>query len=341
MRSRESGSTCSSNTLQRSVDLALRAAAEQPACGRHDPSRIVGVVRRDDDRHVLVEPSHEPNHLVTRSVTAVEHDARQRREALGGMSCRERHEHLRTITRSDAELAVEQPLEHMLDVHPTHQHVLGLAVQHRLVAEEHLAVEGGHQVRNEGCRQQRHLGQRPRRPAELGQPVADSDELLGVAPVGDHTDRRGMRLGELGDGDLDDLGHIVGHPLERAHDEQHRCAQIGGDTGIERELGRTGDVGVVRSDDDHDLAGALDRPIPLDDRRQGGIRVGVHVLVRHAHARLVAEVGADLLEEQLHHLVVARGRAGYGTEHPDVPHTARQQVDQAQRHDRLPGVPFR
>ena len=59
------------------------------------------------------------------------------------------HEYFRTITRGDAQLAVEQPLEHVLDVHPTHQHVLGFAVQHLLVAEEHLAVEGGHQVGDE------------------------------------------------------------------------------------------------------------------------------------------------------------------------------------------------
>ena len=84
------------------------------------------------------------------------------------------HQHLGAIARGDAELTVEQPLEHVVDVHPAHQHVFGLAVQHRLVAEEHLAVEGGHQVGDERSRQQRGLRQRPR-----GQTEPDNRSRIG------------------------------------------------------------------------------------------------------------------------------------------------------------------
>ena len=118
-----------------------------------------------------------------------------------------------------------------------------------------------------------------------------------------------MRVGELGGGDLDELGDVVGCPAETADDEQHGRAEVGGDPGVERQLGRTGDVGVVGADDDDDIRLPLDRPVPLDDRGQRGIGVGVHLLVCHADARLVRGVDAAVVKEQLDHLVVAGGRA--------------------------------
>ena len=64
-----------------------------------------------------------------------------------------------------------------------------------------------------------------------------------------------------------------------AEDEEDRCTQVGGNSCVERQFGRTGDVREVTSDDDDRVARVFHGVEAFDNRREGGFLVGVHVVV--------------------------------------------------------------
>ena len=90
---------------------------------------VVGVVRGQDDRQAVAQALHQLLHRLRRAEPAVEHDARQRGEAVGRACRDEGEQHVGAIARHDAQLAVAQALEHVLGVHAAHEHVLGLAAE--------------------------------------------------------------------------------------------------------------------------------------------------------------------------------------------------------------------
>ena len=151
------------------------------------------------------------------------------------------------------QLAVAQALEHVLGVHAAHEHVLGLAAEQELVAQQQLAVERRHEVADDRGRQQRDLRQRPHGPPELGQALAHGVELVGVAPVGEHADGGGVALGDLGGGDVATWTTSSGERPNALTTSSTGAPRLAA-AGVEGQLGRTGDVGVVGPDDDDRLA---------------------------------------------------------------------------------------
>src|SRR5690606_3575657 len=123
-------------------------------------------------------------------------------------------------------------------------------------------------------------------------------DALGLAAVdGYGGDGRVVRA-QLGGGDVDDLLDLLGRAAQGAHGEEDRGAEVRGRAPVEGELGRAGDVGVVRADDDDDVAALLDGVEALDDPGEGGRLVGVDVVVGDADAVLVGEVDAVVGQEQ-------------------------------------------
>ncbi len=102
--------------------------------------------------------------------------------------------------------------------------------------------------------------------------------------------------------------------------------------GVVRQLGGAADVGVVAADDDHGVAPRLDRLVPLDDARQGGVGVVAHVVVGDAHAVVVSEVDAVVVEQHLEHVVAFGRGARDGAEHPRARRHAAEGVEDAQSH---------
>src|SRR5690606_24074648 len=110
---------------QRGVELAAAVPQVAPG-GRDRPGGVVAVVGGEHHRQVGVEPGGQAGHQLTGPVAAVQHDAGQVREAGGGVGRGEGDEHVGAIAGGDAQLAVGQPLDDVLDVHPAHEHPLGL-----------------------------------------------------------------------------------------------------------------------------------------------------------------------------------------------------------------------
>ena len=72
---------------------------------------------------------------------------------------------------------------------------------------------------------------------------------------------------------------------------------------LTRQLGGAGDVGVVAADDDDRVALGGHRVIPLDDVVDGGVTIGVQLLVGHADAALVGQAGGGLRQQQIQDVV--------------------------------------
>src|SRR5690606_11239821 len=170
------------------------------------------------------------------------------------------------------------------------------------------------------------------------QPGAHGVDLVGVAPVGDDAGGRGVAVGDLGEADLGDRGDLVGGAPGAADDEQHGRTEVGGHAGVEGELGGPGDVGVVGADDDDGVAAVVGDAVAVDDRGEGGVGVGVDVLVGDADGPLVGGGHALAADEQVDDVVVVGGgRPGDGPEDPRALDTPGEQVDETEGDERLAG----
>ena len=87
--------------------------------------------------------------------------------------------------------------------------------------------------------------------------------------------------------------------------QQHRGTEVGGDAGVVGELGRRADVGVVAAHDHHGVAPLGDLVVALDDPVQGGVGVGVHLVVGHADALVVGQGDGVVGDQQVQDVVAA------------------------------------
>ena len=113
----------------------------------------------------------------------------------------------------------------------------------------------------------------------------------------------GVLGGQLGQTHLDDVGDLLGAAALGPHRQQHRRAEVDRDTGVDAQLSGAGDIGVVAADDDHRVALGGHRVIPLDDVVDGGVTIGVQLLIGHADAALVGQAGGGLRQQQIQDVV--------------------------------------
>ena len=104
---------------------------------------------------------------------------------------------------------------------------------------------------------------------------------------------------QLGQTHLDGVGDLLGAAALGPHRQHHRRAEVDRDARVDAQLGGAGHVGVVAADDDDHVAFGGHRVIPLDDVVDGGVTVGVQLLVGHADAALVGQSGGGLRQQQI------------------------------------------
>ncbi len=212
--------------------------------------------------------------------------------------------------------AVGQLLQQVLDRHGADHDVERLALQELRVADHEATADGLHQGADRRCAEQPVVRHGPGGQVVAQRRAHREQALLGAA-VGDDAEHLGVLRPQLGDGDLRHGAHLVRLAVRAAHDEQHRRAEVGRDARVERELGRPGDVGVVRADDDHDVAAPLDVVVPRDDARERRLGVGVDLVVGDPDAGVVVEVDAVVREQQLQDVVRRLRRPRDGSEDAD------------------------
>ncbi len=216
-----------------------------------------------------------------------------------------RHQHaeqdVRTVRGGDHDRVLDQPIQHVRQGHPGDDEPTDLTTETVGLAPVQLTADVekvGHGRR----RQERLLRQRVRRRQGL-QGMAHIGESLRLDPV-HHGAKQlagvGRQLGDCGVGNRPDVLRRALSPVEH---EEDRRTEIGGDPGVEGELGGVVDVGVVAADDDDRIALPCHLVVSVDDGPKRGVAVGMHVVVCHAGAHVVPQVGAVVLQQQFEHVV--------------------------------------
>ncbi len=342
---------------ERRVVAVLRVGGEATA-GVHDAHRgVVGAEVGGDDGQRRAQTVDQADDGVGQLEAAVEHDARERGERARGVGEQRREQHLGTVGGDHHDRGLLQARQHVDHRHARDDDAEHLAREQRRVALDQLALDRAQHAAHRGGDEEAVLGKSPHRhgaplcPDErsgvdhLADGCHDLVEVIGIRAIGDDGEERRALVLQLGDrerGDLADLLRRAGHrQAERlavallrpaAEHEQHGSAEVGRDAGVVRQLGGAADVGVVAADDDHGVAPRLDRLVPLDDARQGGVGVVAHVVVGDAHAVVVSEVDAVVVEQHLEHVVAFGRGARDGAEHPRARRHAAEGVEDAQSH---------
>ena len=320
------------------VDLALGCGGEA-AAGLHDPLRcLVGSEVGGHDRQGLVEPGDESVDDGREFESAVEHDARQRRERARRVRGEGGEQHLAAVARDHHEGALHDARKHVLHRHARDDDAKHFARQKRLVTLQQATVDRAHDGAHGGCDQIRILGYRPRgHPRHGCHGIRHRVEQLRLDPIRHDREEAGVRVGEFGQCEFGDLPEFVGRArpglvgFAPGEHQQHRRAQVGGNAGVEGELGRGGNIRVVRPDDDDGVALALDRLEAIDDAREGGIRILVHLLVGDPDALVVVESDTVSGEQQLENEVGLGRRPRHRAEHPDPGRRAQEGVEHTER----------
>ena len=89
----------------------------------------------------------------------------------------------------------------------------------------------------------------------------------------------------------------------RVDDEHHRGPQVGRDAGVERELRRRPDVGVVTPHHDHGVRLLGHQVVALHDPAERGVRVSVQLGVGHTGALVVGQGNGIVRDQQVEHVV--------------------------------------
>jgi hypothetical protein len=165
-----------------------------------------------------------------------------------------------------------------------------------------------------------------------------------------------MFVDELGKRNLSCLKHFLGSARRSrehltvsgsalavtpaAENQKHRSTQVRRNPGVVAELGRGGHIGVIRAKDDDDIIPVLDRLVASEDPGEGGIRVGMHLVVGGTHVIRCGTGLANVIEQQVQDLIRVGARAGDGTIDPGAPASALESLQQAKRDRRLARVSF-
>lgn len=129
----------------------------------------------------------------------------------------------------------------------------------------------------------------------------------GFDPVGDHADGLDVVGAELVDGGLGGVPDLFDPALVAADHQQQRAVEIGGDVGVEGQLGRAGHVGVVGTQHDDRVEPGADPAELLDDRLERTLGVGAHLVVADADGIVVVEPDAGLSQQHLKDVVAHPG----------------------------------
>ncbi len=283
---RASGSTCCSNSASAVSILRWESVESRPRVAAGGARAAERPEVGADDRHPLAEALHEPPERPLRVVAAVEDDPGQRREADGGVRGEQPEQDVDPVARGDDDGAVGQPVQQVLERHRADQDVERLAGQELLVADDEPPADGLHERarpwgrRGTGTSGSVHAGTSPSSAARTSSrsPVHRFATtpitwawLVRSSPIATSaTCRTSAGLRPL--------------PLTTSSAGAPRFAAM---RRVEGQLGRAGDVGVVRPDDDDDVAPARDLVVPGHDVGQGLLRVGVHLLVGDPESLLV------------------------------------------------------
>ena len=113
--------------------------------------------------------------------------------------------------------------------------------------------------------------------------------------------------GELGDAGLGRGQDLLGVAVAPAHHQQDGGVEVGRDPGVEGELGRGGDVGVVGADDHHGLEPIPQFGEPVDQARERLVRVVADVFVGDADGVLVLLLVLRLVDQDFKDRVAFAG----------------------------------
>ena len=329
---------------QRRRDLARRVLVQPAAAVGQRGRGGVGAEVGGDHRQRHLEPVQQPTHLLGQLEPAVEDDAGDLREAGRLVRREDAEDHLGTVAGRDDERTVEEPVQHVGQGHRRDHEAGDLARQLALVAAHQAAVAGRHQVTHRGRTEQGLLGQGEGRHAVAPQRRRRPLGGRGVHPVGDDGEERRVVGSELGLRHRGCRAQLVDAPPLAVEDQQDRRAEVGGDPGVEGELRRCADVGVVAADDHHGVALLRDLVVARDDAVHRTVGVGVHVVVAHAGALVVRQGDGVVRDEQVEDVVVDVARRRLGTDHRPEDrhprHAARQLLQHPERHRGLAGEPL-
>ena len=253
--------------LDRGVDLALRARGDPAARRRRPcwPSRrcrsvvaMIGSRRPRPDTSAAIDGCS--------SQPAVEDDARQRRKAFGRMGAHHREHHVGAVARRDDGDAVGQPFQHVLGGHARDQHVHHLAVEQLGVAADQRAFDGVAAARPPTARPAaapraaRRTSARMRFSASATAAICDgSQRLATTAAVWACWPAISTRHSST------TWATSVGVRSLALHRQHDRRAEVGRDAGVDVQLARRGDVGVVAADDHHRVALVGHLVVAVDD----------------------------------------------------------------------------
>ncbi len=253
------------------------------------------------------------------------------------MRARHCQHHVGAVAGGDDGYPFGETLQTVLRGHARHEHTHHLAAQQRFVPVHQHSADGGTEVGDGRCHQQRLLGQHVDVGSEVLARLGDGVHLGRVAPVGHHRGGVGVLEGQFGQAQLDHLGDLRGSAVPGPHREHHRRAEVHRDAGVHAQLRRGGDVGVVGADDDHGVAAGGHRVVAVDDVGDGAVGVLVQPLIAHPDAVVVGEAGVAVRQQQLED-VVAVLTAGDRPEHPHLGHRGGQPMQDAQCDGGLAGV---
>ena len=135
-----------------------------------------------------------------------------------------------------------------------------------------------------------------------------------------------MLVGELSQADLDHLSDLLGRTAFRPHRKHHARAEIHRDTAIDAQLGRRGDVCVVRADDHHRVALVGHHVVPVDDLGDRTILILVQLLIRDTHALFIRQTGGGLWQQQIEDVVTVLAEPRDRPEHTDFRDSGSQPV---------------
>ena len=254
-----------------------------------------------------------------------------------------RHEHAEqhvdAIARCDHNPAVHQPVEDIRERHGADKYVDGLSAQHLRITAAQCSATRLEQVADSRSSEERLLRDDIRRHGS-SQCIPHGVELVGVDAVRNDREQPPVPGGDLGGGHVGDRTDIMRRPASAVHHEQNGCAQVGGDPGVVRELGRAAYPGVVAADDDHGVAIRGRLVVSVDDRRHGGVRVGVDPVVADPGSRLVRHVDALVIQQEFEDVIVLVVGSDNRPEHTDPTNPPGQQVERPERHHAFAGLAF-
>ncbi len=237
-----------------------------------------------------------------RQQTPVEDDPRQRRETLCLMGIHQRQQHVGAVGRHDHHLALGQPIENVLSGHAADHDTERFTAQQFRVATVDGAFERGAQFGHGRRRQQWHLGKRERRNVGVGQPgrdrLGDLAQPVRIAAVGDHRCRMGLCRSHFGYAPLRDLSDVLRVTVVAVDGQHQGRPQVHRDPGVEAQLARVDDVGVVAADYQYGVTLPGDIVESRDDLAQCRFPVGEDLLVGHAAAGTVVVDGGGRMGQQ-------------------------------------------